>query len=267
MPVLASLVLLTGWAMGANCPGTFQTNKTSVSAITSSSALSICVSRAQLISGTNGSLTLVIGSSNSTAPRCLIYPNGLSPDLTSQLLQSGHVGCWSLYPPGQPVTIVNVGIPSTGRIQSALKQFKPDTPRILVSAKAPFAVGSVIPFSSTANSKRITSKLLSLDLQVRFKPVNFSWQLLPSKRVSSAAKFNWKADSLGLVQVGLKVSYTVEYLFSGITTWRRVQPEIIMNAIPVKLQISQLPEPPKPSKEIPRLVSGPCQSGLVSWGC
>lgn len=267
MPVLASLALLTGWAMGTSCPGTFLTNNTTVGSITSSRALSLCVSHAQLISGTNGSLTLIIGGANSTAPRCLIYPNGLSPDLTFQLLQSGHVGCWSLYPPGQPVTIVNVGVPSATRIQSALKQFKPDTPRILVTARAPFAIGSVIPFSSIANTKLISTKLLSLPLQVRFKPVDYSWQLLPSKRAFSSAKFIWKADILGQVQIGLKVSYSAEYLFSGITSWRRVQPNIIMNALPLTLQIRPLPEPPEQHREIPRLVSGPCKSGSVAWGC
>ena len=267
MPVLASLALLSGWAMGSSCPGSFVSNSTTVGAITSSSELSVCVSRAQLISGTNGSLTLVIGGSNPTAPRCLIYPNGLSPDLTIQLLQSGHVGCWSLYPPGQPITIVNVGIPSTARIQSALKQFKPDTPRILVNAKAPFVLGSTIPLSSTTKPKQIQSKLLSLSLQVRFKPVDFSWQILPSKKVFGTAKIRWIADRAGLAQIGLRVGFSVEYLFTGITSWRRVQPNITVNAVPVTLQISEKPEPPKQSKEIPRLASGPCQIGIVAWGC
>ncbi|MEI8231664.1 MAG: hypothetical protein WCG32_03765, partial [Actinomycetes bacterium] len=237
MPVLASLALLTGWAMGSTCPGTFLTNTTTVGAITSSSTLSICVSRAQLISGSNGSLTLVIGGSNQVAPRCLIYPNGLSPDLTFQLLQSGHVGCWSLYPPGQSITIVNVGVPSVSRIQSALKQFKPEIPRILVNTKAPFAIGSVISFSSTAKTKKTTSKLLSLSFQVRFKPVDFSWELLPSEGVSSATKFSWKTDIVGVAKVSLKVGYSVEYLFTGLTSWRRVQPNIIMSALPVTLLI------------------------------
>lgn len=253
--------------MGANCPGSFLSTNSTVGAITNSTTLSICVSKAQLITGTNGSLTLVIGGATSTAPRCLIYPNGLSPDLTFQLLHSGHVGCWSLYPPGQPINIVNVGSPSSSKIQSALKQFKPTVPRILVNAKPPFAIKSVIPFSSTAGNQQINSKLLSLPLQVRFKPVDFSWQVQPSKKVSSSSKFNWVADTVGSVQVNLKVSYSVEYLFTGITTWRRVQPNIIMNALPVSLQVEQRAEPPKQANEIPRLVSGPCQSGSVAWGC
>jgi hypothetical protein len=162
---------------------------------------------------------------------------------------------------------VNVGIPSTAKIQSALKQFKPDTPRILVNAKAPFVLGSTIPFSSTAKLKQIQSKLLSLPLQVRFRPVDFSWQVLPSKKVFGTAKIKWIADRVGLAQIGQRVSFSVEYLFTGITGWRRVQPNISVNALPVTVQISEKPEPPKQSKEIPRLVSGPCQVGIVAWGC
>lgn len=240
---------------------------TTVGAISSSNSLSICVSKSQLITGTNGSLTLVIGGAISTAPRCLIYPNGLSPDLTLQLLQSGHVGCWSLYPPGQPITIVNVGIPPSSRIQSALKTFKPTIPRILVNGKEPFVRGDVIAISSTATIQVIQTKLIGLPLQVRFKPLTHSWTVQPSQESFSNSKISWKASIAGLAQVALSVTYSVEYEFTGITSWRRVLPNISMNAVPVSLSITEITKVPQQSKEIPRLVGGPCQIHSVAWGC
>jgi hypothetical protein len=263
VPILTALVLISG----LNCPGAFLTNTTTVGAITSSNTLSVCVSKSQLINGSDGSLILVIGGSATSAPKCLIYPNGLSPDLTMQLLQSGHVGCWSLYPPGQTVRIINVATPPTAKIQAALKDFKPDLPRILLTAKPPFAIGSVLPLSSSANSKNIKTKLLTLPLQVRFTPSTFSWQLLPIKKSYSSAKIKWKADISGLLQVNLKVGFLVEYKFTGITTWRRVIPNIVMNALPVSARIDQSPEPPIQSSQIPRLVGGPCQVKSLAWGC
>jgi len=267
MPILATAAFLAGWAMGSNCPGALLATNTTVGAISNSNALSICVSKAQLISGTNGSLTLVIGGGSTNAPRCLIYPNGLSPDLTLQLLQSGHVGCWSLYPPGQPITIVNVGIPPSSRIQSVLKTFKPDVPRILINGKGPFVIGDLIPISSTAAVKVSQSKLLGLPLQVRFKPATYSWLVLPSQDAYPNPKISWKARAAGSVQVNLAVAYSVEYEFTGITSWRRVQPNISMSASPVSLVISEIPKVPQKPKEIPRLVGGPCQIGSFAWGC
>lgn len=267
MPILATAAFLAGWVMGSNCPGALLATNTTVGAISNSASLSVCVSKSQLITGSNGSLTLVIGGGTTNAPRCLIYPNGLSPDLTLQLLQSGHVGCWSLYPPGQPITIVNLGIPPSSRIQSVLKTFQPDVPRILINAKDPFVTGDVIPISSTAALKFIQSKLLGLPLQVRFKPANYSWLVLPSKDLYINPKISWRVRAAGLVQVNLTVAYTVEYEFPGITSWRRVQPNISINASPVTLVISEIPKVPQKDKEIPRLVGGPCQIGSLAWGC
>ena len=263
MPILTSLLLISG----LSCPGAFLTNTTTVGAITSSNTLSVCVSKSQLIHGSKGSLTLVIGGSTTSAPKCLIYPNGLSPDLTMQLLQSGHVGCWSLYPPGQAVTIINVATPPTAKIQAALKDFKPDLPRIFLNAKPPFAIGSVLPFSSSATSKNIKSTLLTLPLQVRFTPATFSWQLMPIKKSFSSAKIKWKADVSGLLEANLKAGFSAEYKFTGITNWRRVLPNIVMTALPVSARINQLPEPPTQPLEIPRLVGGPCAPKSTVWGC
>ena len=254
--------------MQANtCPGSFLTTSATVGAITNSSSLSLCVSKAQLLTGSNGSLTLVIGGTGSTSPRCLIYPNGLSPDLTFQLIQSGHVGCWSLYPPGQAITIVNVGTPSTSKIQSALKQFKPDIPRITVSPKAPYRIGGVLKFGSTAASKLIKASLLGLPLQVRFKPVSFSWLINPLQKTFSSSTVSLKATAEGIFQTGLRVGFSVEYSFQGITSWRIVKPNILLNASPVSYQVLGQPIPPKSIPVIPRLVGGPCEGLSKAWGC
>ena len=268
MLVLASLVLISGsWVQANTCPGSFLTTSTTVGAITNSSSLSLCVSKAQLVTGSNGSLTLVIGGTGSTSPRCLIYPNGLSPDLTFQLIQSGHVGCWSLYPPGQPITIVNVGTPSTARIQSALKQFKPDIPRITVSPKAPYRIGGVLKFGSTAASKLIKASLLGLPLQVRFKPVLFSWVINPLQKTFSSSTFSLKATAEGIFQTNLRVGFSVEYSFPGITSWRIVKPNILVSAAAVSYQVLGQPIPPKVVPPIPRLVGGPCERLSKAWGC
>lgn len=254
--------------MQANtCPGSFLTTSTTVGAITNSSSLSLCVSKAHLITGSSDSLTLVIGGTDSSSPKCLIYPNGLSPDLTFQLIQSGHVGCWSLYPPGQPITIVNVGTPSTSRIQSALKQFKPDNPRITVSPKAPYRLGAILKFGSTAASKFIKANLLGLPLQVRFRPVSFSWMISPLQKTSSSSTMSLKATAEATYQASLRVWFSVEYAFPGITSWRFVKPNILVNAVPLGFQVLGQPLSPKIVPLIPRLVGGPCERLSKAWGC
>jgi len=187
--------------------------------------------------------------------------------LTFQLIQSGHVGCWSLYPPGQPVTIVNVGIPSTSRIQSALKQFKPDIPRITVSPKAPYRIGGVLKFDSTAASKLIKANLLGLSLQVRFKPVSFSWAINPLQKCFSSSTFSLKSTAEGMFQASLRVGFSVEYSFPGITSWRIVKPDILVNTSPVSYQVVRQPVPPKSGPVVPRLVGGPCERLSKAWGC
>jgi len=268
MPILATALVLSGfWFAAPACPFPLSSNRTTVGAITSSTALSVCVSNSKLVEGTNGSMILVIGSSATPSPRCLVYPNGLSPDLTFSLLDSGHIGCWSLYPPGQVVTIVNLSTPSQASIQAALKSFKPDVPRISVKPSAIVPIGTSLSFSSTAVTKLIKSSLLNLPLQVRFKPATYSWKLMPINKSFTSTSPVWKSDRLGTIQMEHRVGYSVEYSFTGLTPWRTVKPNISMTASPLSLLVKQTQEPPGEIKRIPRLVGGPCVNGKDLWGC
>lgn len=268
MPILATAFVLGGfWFAAPACPVPLSSNRTTVGAITSSTALSVCVANSKLVEGTNGSMILVIGFSATPSPRCLIYPNGLSPDLTFSLLDSGHIGCWSLYPPGQVVTIVNLSTPPQASIQAALKSFKPDVPRISVKPNAIVPIGTSLSFSSTAVTKLIKSSLLNLPLQVRFKPATYYWKLVPINKSFTSTSPVWKTDRLGTIQMEYKVGYLVEYSFTGLTPWRTVKPNISMTASPVSLLVKQTQEPPGEIKRIPRLVGGPCVIGKDLWGC
>ena len=268
MPLLTTALLLSGaWLAAPACPVPLSSNRTTVGAITSSTALSVCVANPKLVEGINGSIILVVGSSAIPSPRCLIYPNGLSPDLTFALLDSGHIGCWSLYPPGQVVTIVNLSTPSLASIQAALKSFKPDVPRIVVKPGAQVSIGTSLSFTSTATAKLIKSSLLNLPLQVRFQPVTHYWKLSPLNKIFASTTPVWRADRLGTIQLEHRVGYSVEYSFTGLTPWRTVKPNISMTANPVSLLVKQTQEPPGEVKRIPRLVGGPCVKGKDLWGC
>ncbi len=268
MPLLTTALLVgAAWFAAPACPLPLASNRTTVGAITSSTALSVCVSKSKLVEGTNGSMILVIGSSASPSPLCLIYPNGLSPDLAFSLLDSGHIGCWSLYPPGQVVTIVNLRTPSQASIQAALKSFKPDVPRIRVKPSAEVSIGTSLQFTSTGTTKSVRSTLLNLPLQVRFKPASYYWRLTPLNKSFSSIAPIWKANLVGRAQMENKISYSVEYSFVGLTPWRTVKPNIAMTAVPLSLLVRQGQEPPKEIKRIPRLVGGPCQSNENLWGC
>ena len=268
MPLLTSALLVgAAWFSAPACPLPLAGNRTTVGAITSSNALSVCVSNSKLVEGTNGSMILVIGSSASPSPRCLIYPNGLSPDLAFSLLDSGHIGCWSLYPPGQVVTIVNLSTPSQASIQAALKSFKPDAPRIKVKPGTEITIGTSLSFTSTAATKLIRSVLLNLPLQVRFRPGSYYWRLTPVNKSFTSISPILKATRVGSIQMEHRISYSVEYSFVGLTPWRTVKPNIAMTALPLSLLVRQGQEPPKETKRIPRLVGGPCQADKNLWGC
>ena len=268
MPLLTSALLLSStWLMASPCPAPLSYLRTTVGAITNSSALSVCVSSARFVEGTNGSMNLVIGSSASPSPRCLNYPNGLSPDLAFSLLDNGHVGCWSLYPPGQVVTIVNLSTPSQTSIQAALRNFKPDVPRIGVKPRAVSLIGTSLTFSLTASVKQIKATLLNLPLLVRFKPASYFWRLSPNNKTYSSAAPIWKSDIAGSYQMENKVSFGVEYSFVGLTPWRTVKPNITVSAVPMSLTVKSLRIPPEEPKQIPRLVGGPCANDKDLWGC
>ena len=267
MLLLTTLLVSGLWHQAPSCPPAFSFTNTTVGALSDSAELSLCVSNAVLVKGSNGSVSLAIGAPTATAPRCLVYPNGLSPDLMASLLQSGHVGCWSLYPPSQPIAIVNIGKPSQTKLSAALKSFRPTTPSIFVKPSSGILVGTGVQLSSSANLQLIKTKLLGLAAQIRFKPLNYKWQITDNGSSASAtiSEPRYLADTAGKVQVNLAISYSVEYIFSGLNTWTRVRPNIISNATPVAFQVGQEVVPPK--TQIPRLVARPCVPKVISWGC
>jgi hypothetical protein len=186
----------------------------------------------------------------------------------SSLLQSGHVGCWSLYPPTQPIAIVNVGKPSQTKLNAALKSFRPTIPRIFVKPSSGVLVGNNVQLSSSANLQLIKTKLLGLAAQIRFKPVSYKWQIvngLAATSTSTLSQPSYEAKAAGNVQVSLAVSYSIEYLFSGLTSWTRVRPNIFTNASPVTFLVTEKALPP--ISRIPRLVAKPCFPSLSAWGC
>ena len=214
-------------------------------------------------------MSLVLGSGTSNAPKCLVYPNGLSLDLTFSLLNSGHVGCWSLYPPNQPISIVNVGRPSQSRISSALKSFRPQTPTIFVKPSKNIRVGTTISLSSSAQVQVLKTKLLNLAAQIRFRPIRYRWQISQGGLGSvvstlSRPTFTPTAKGDGLVQ--LATTYSIEYSFTGLTSWTSVKPNIILNAKPVRFLVAS-EDVPKLDKEPPRLVNKPCVVGSTAWRC
>jgi hypothetical protein len=242
---------------------------TTIGAISDSSLLNLCVSKASFIKGTNGSLSLVLGSSSNDAPKCLVYPNGLSLDLTYGLLTSGHVGCWSLYPPNQAVAIVNIGKPNQSKLNSALKSFRPQVPRILLKPSRNIEVGTKVSFSSSARSETIKTKILTLPAQIRFRPVRFSWQLSQGGLkpiLSTTPTWAFTPAIVGEATVSLSVWYSIEYSFTGLNPWTQVKPNIGSAASPLSFPITSrsIPETPK---DPPRLVNKPCVLGSSAWRC
>jgi len=269
MLLLASIALASSsWAMAPSCPSAFSSVSTTIGAVSDSAQLTLCASKATLVKGSNGSLTLVIGSSVSTAPKCLVYPNGLSLDLTYNLLSSGHVGCWSLYPPYQSVAIVNIGRPSNLKLQSALKSFKPETPKIFLKPASGIEVGAQVEFSSSAKSQVLKTKLINMAAQIRFKPTKYRWSFISdsNKQISSSSKPRFIPSSSGDVRAFLSVSYSVEYIFTGLTNWNVVKPDLILNANPVVITVGSK-QPPQTTKGPPRLVNTPCSVGSTAWRC
>ena len=270
MLLLASVVLASStWASAPSCPTAFTAVNTTIGAVSNSSQLTICASKAVLIKGVNGSLNLVLGSQVSSAPSCLVYPNGLSMDLTYGLLSSGHVGCWSLYPPNQSVAIVNVGKPSQVKLQAALKSFKPEVPRIFFRPTAGIKIQTSVNLYSTARSQLVRSNLLGIPAQIRFKPVKYKWTFSPIGsllKTSSLAKPTYIPKGTGQVKVLLTVSYSVEYLFTGITNWTAANPDILTNANAENFNVGSAPVPPR-TKGPPRLVNEPCGMDPNIWRC
>jgi len=270
MLLIASFLLSSAsWVGSPACPPAFSIESTSIGAISDSSQLNICVSKAVLVKGTNGSLSLVLGSQSNNAPKCLVYPNGLSLDLTFGLLSSGHVGCWSLYPPNQPVSIVNVGRPNQSRLFSALKSYRPQVPRIFIKPSKNIKVGTSVTLYSSAKFQTLKTKILTLPAQIRFRPIRFAWQIGQggTKPISSRlAKTVFTPTIKGDAKASLSVTYSIEYSITGLTSWNAVKPNIVVSANPVSFWVAEDQLPLK-AKEPPRLVDKPCLVGSSVWRC
>jgi hypothetical protein len=184
------------------------------------------------------------------------------------LLSSGHIGCWSLYPPNQPIAIVNIGKPTQAKLQSVLKAFKPEIPKIFLRPSKGIQVGERVSFSSSARIQVLKTRLLGLAAQIRFKPTKYKWSFISGSKVktSSAAKPIYVPPSSGDSRALLAVSYSVEYLFEGVTGWNSVKPDLVANANQVTFSVGSI-DPPKTSKDPPKLVNTPCSIGSVAWRC
>ncbi|MFM8926993.1 MAG: hypothetical protein ACKOFA_02175 [Rhodoluna sp.] len=258
---LTAIFLLGGLYQSASCPGSFQTASYSVAAISNSSDLLLCISKAVLVTGSDGKLNLVLNSS-SPAPSCLIYPNGLSPDLSAQLISSGHTGCWSLYPPTQIIAVTNIGNPSRASISKALATFKPTQPRIILYPKTGHTVGQQLSLWPSSKIELLRSKMLSLPCEIRFTPKSYRWSI--AGKVASQAKQQLLLASAGQVFITLSVGFAVEYRFVNLTSWRSVRPNLTANAPPVTVVVSS-DEKPK-LRRVPRLVDKPCTTAR-RYGC
>lgn len=257
--MLIEATLLLGLLKAEACPTAFNQTVTTVSGISNSRELILCASKSYLVRGRNGSLTLVLNS-NQQSPQCLVYPNGLPSDLAFDLLTSGHTGCWSLYPPGEPITIVNVGKPAQAKLAQALNSFRPLQPRILVSPSRTTSVGTLLVFSNTAKPELQKGTMLNLPCEVRFRPVAFKWNY--SGQIFTGSSFSSLPSNEGNFPLTLVVSFSVEYRFPGLIAWRTVKPNIQSNATPITISISKS----KVLRHRPKLVDQPCFSP-IRWGC
>lgn len=261
MLLVSTLLYLGTLTATSPCPPAFQTLNTTVGALTNSTEMLICLRKAVLTPASDGSLTLVINS-NKPAPECLIYPNGVSPDFAAELINSGHTGCWSLYPPSQKIAVTNVGSPPKRIINLALARFRPTVPRIYLTPKKGFLVGNPIRFTNSAKLETQKCRMLSLNCEVRFTPKTFRWLVNFESGRSASHVFLPKVE--GKVLANLSVSFTVQYRFLGLTNWRAVSPNVTATASPVTLIVGVVPKPP--ATHSPRLVDQLC-SARPRWGC
>ncbi len=163
---------------------------------------------------------------------------------------------------------MNIGRPSKVKLQSALKSFKPETPKIFLKPAKGIEVGTQVQFSASAKDQVLKTKLLNLAAQIRFKPTKYKWSFVEGtkQQISSLSKPKYIPTSPGAKSALLTVSYSVEYLFTGLTNWNVVKPDLVINASPVAFTVGAA-EPPKTTSGPPRLVNSPCSVGSTAWRC
>ena len=244
--------------------------ETTIGAFNTSSALNVCASKAEVFSS-GGKIVLVLGGAIDR-PQCLNYPGGRSPDLTSLLL-SDHIGCFSLYPPSQPVAVINLGSADSPKLSTAMAKFAPASVRSFVSA--PFtAVGQKVSFSSTARALLLRATLLGLPVKAHFALAATSWQFDfagGSKTLSAAQSPSFVMTRVGAHIAKFEASFAASFQIVGSPAWHSVPGLIKKSAEPLSFSgvASLTPTvPPTPGHHRrPVLVARDCDKALTEFGC
>jgi len=240
--------------------------ETTIGAFNTSSALNICASKAEVFSS-GGKIVLVLGGTLER-PRCLNYPGGRAPDLTSLLL-SDHVGCFSLYPPTQSVAVVNLGGIASPKLSSAMAKFAPALVRSFVSPPTT-VLGQKVAFSSTASSSLVRGTLLGLPIKAHFGLAATNWQFNFADGAVSTS--NARYPSLVMNRVGahtaiLQVGFASSFQILGSQIWHNVAGVISRSAQPLSFFGLEALPPAKSSHRRPVLVARDCDKALLAYGC
>jgi hypothetical protein len=263
------LVAAIALVAGLSCPKDFGVLDTTIGAFNTSSALNVCAAKAQVFSS-GGKIVLVLGGSE-TRPQCLVYPGGRTPDL-ARLLLSDHVGCFSLYPPSQPVAIVNLGSVASPKLSSAMAKFAPALVRSFVSSPKTL-VGQKVSFSSNASATTVRATLLGLPIKARFKVASTNWHFDFSDGTvvaSSAAKPSFVMRLSGQHTAKLQAGFYGSFQIVGNSVWHSVPGVIVLLAAPIAfegLSITDPSHPPTAKHRRPVLVARDCLVDPQAFGC
>jgi len=263
------LVAAIALVAGLSCPKDFGVLDTTIGAFNTSSALNVCAAKAQVFSS-GGKIVLVLGGSE-TRPQCLVYPGGRTPDLASLLL-SDHVGCFSLYPPSQPVAIVNLGSGASPKLSSAMAKFAPAMVRSFVSSPKTL-VGQKVSFSSNASATTLRATLLGLPIKARFEVASIIWRFEFSNAsvvATSASKPSFVMRVAGQHAAKLQAGFSGSFQIVGNPVWHRVPGVILRTAAPIVfegLSATEPSEPPAAKHRRPVLVARDCRVDPQAFGC
>lgn len=251
---------------GLSCPKDFGVLETTIGAFNTSSALNICASKAEVFSS-GGKIVLVLGGTLER-PRCLNYPGGRAPDLTSLLL-SDHVGCFSLYPPTQSVAVVNLGGIASPKLSSAMAKFAPALVRSFVSPPTT-VLGQRVAFSSTASSSLVRGTLLGLPIKAHFGLAATNWQFNFADGAVSTSSARYPSlvmNRVGAHTAKLQVGFASSFQILGSQIWHSVAGVISRSAQPLPFYGIEALPPAKSSHRRPVLVARDCDKALSAYGC
>ncbi len=239
---------------------------TTIGAFNTSSTLNVCASKAEVFSS-GGKIVLVLGGAVDR-PRCLNYPGGRAPDLTTLLL-SNHVGCFSLYPPTQPVAVVNLGGISSPKLSTAMAIFAPALVRSFVSSPTTL-LGQKVSFSSTAISSSFRATLLGLPIKAHFELAATNWKFVffDGVTTASAARYpGFTMNRLGAHLAKLQVSFAASFQIVGSAIWHNVAGVINRSAEPLPFVGLEAAPPSKSQHRRPVLVARDCDKAMLAFGC